>query len=63
MRIAVSAHDCHRKIVCSNGITPVIASSEGGMLAGFACNCAADDDKPIAQTDPMPRYAAAPAAR
>ena len=52
---AVSAIDCHRKIVCVNGMTPVIASNAGGMLAGFACSCAAEDDNPIAHTDPMPR--------
>jgi hypothetical protein len=55
MRIAVSAQDCHRKIVCSNGITPVIASNAGGMLPGFAWSCAAEDDNPIAHTDPIPR--------
>jgi hypothetical protein len=55
--------DCHRKIVSVNGITPVTWTRPGGMLAGFACSCAADDDKPIAQTAPNPRYAAAPAAR
>src|SRR5262245_33195117 len=44
---AVSAIDCHRKIVCVNGSTPVIGSKPGGMLAGLACNCAADDDRPI----------------
>ncbi len=63
MRTAVSAADCHVKIVSLNGITPVIASSGFGMLAGFACNCAADEDKPIAHDAPSPRYAAAPAAR
>ena len=52
---SVSAIDCHRKIVWLNGITPVIASRAGGMLAGFACNCAADEDSPIAQTEPRPR--------
>lgn len=60
---AVSAMDCQRKIVWVKGITPVMASNPGGIDAGFACNCAADDDSPIAQTAPSPRYAAAPAAR
>ena len=60
---AVSAIDCHSRIVCENGRMPVIASNAGGMLAGFACNCAADELNPIAHTAPRPRYAAAPAAR
>src|ERR1700685_4121132 len=47
IKIAVSAIDCQRKIVSVNGMTPVIASKVFGMLAGLACNCAADDDKPI----------------
>jgi hypothetical protein len=55
IRQAVSAKDCHRKIVLVNGSTPVIASRPGGMLVGFACSCAADDDKPIAHTAPRPR--------
>ena len=59
----VSSSDCHRKIVCVNGSTPVIGNSPGGMLAGFACSCAADELSPIAHTAPRPRYAAAPAAR
>ncbi|CAM5607371.1 hypothetical protein RLIN73S_01754 [Rhodanobacter lindaniclasticus] len=50
-------------MVWLKGSTPVIASNPGGMLAGFACNCAADEDCPIAQIAPSPRYAAAPAAR
>ena len=60
---AVRAKDCHRKIVSLNGITPVIANSALGMLAGFACNWAADEERPMAQDAPSPRYAAAPAAR
>src|SRR5450432_3199750 len=63
IRTAVNANDCHRKIVSVKGITPVIASSGLGMLAGFACNWAADDERPIAHEAPRPRYAAAPAAR
>lgn len=55
IRIAVSAIDCHRKIVCENGSTPVISTSPGGMLAGLACSCAAEDDSPIAHTAPRPR--------
>jgi len=51
----VSTSDCHRKIVWENGITPVIASKAGGMLAGFACSCAADELNPIAHTAPRPR--------
>ncbi|MNT90014.1 hypothetical protein D3C72_2308420 [compost metagenome] len=47
--------DCHRKIVCVKGITPVIDRIEGGRLAGLACNCAADDDRPNAHTAPRPR--------
>ena len=60
---AASSSDCQRKIVSVKGITPVTANSAGGMLAGFACNWAAEDDRPSAQTDPVPRQAAAPAAR
>ncbi len=52
---AVSTIDCHRKIVWLKGNTPVIASSPGGMLPGLACNCAADEDRPIAQIAPSPR--------
>src|SRR3546814_527775 len=63
IRIAVSTIDCHRKIVSENGSTPVISTSPGGMLAGLACSCAAEDDDPVAHTAPRPRYAAAPAAR
>src|SRR5262245_57424698 len=59
----VTTTDCHRKIVSENGITPVIVSSALGRLAGFACSCAADEDSPIAQVAPSPRYAAAAAAR
>ena len=55
MRIAVSSIDCHSRIVSANGITPVIASTVGGRLAGFACNCAADELSPIAQLAPSPR--------
>ena len=55
--------DCHRKIVSENGITPVMGSRLLGRLAAFACSCAAEDDSPIAQVAPKPRYAAAAAAR
>ena len=55
--------DCQRKMVWVKGMTPVIDRIDGGRLAGLACNCAADDDKPKAHTAPRPRYAAAPAAR
>ncbi len=47
--------DCQRKMVSVNGITPVIARIDGGRLAGLACNCAADDDRPSAHTAPSPR--------
>src|ERR1039457_3551728 len=60
---AVITNDCHMKIVSVKGITPVIASRLLGTLAGLACSCAADEDRPIAQVAPSPRYAAAPAAR
>jgi len=33
----------------------VIASNSGGMLEGFACNCAAEELSPIAHTAPRPR--------
>ena len=51
----VISSDCHRKIVCVNGITPVIASNSFDMLAALAWNCAAVDDRPSAQTAPRPR--------
>lgn len=51
----VSAIDCHRKMVSVNGRTPVISTSPGGMLAGLACSCAADELRPIAHTAPRPR--------
>ena len=54
-KAAVTAIDCHRKIVSENGITPVIGSSDLGRLAGFACNCAAEEESPIAQVAPSPR--------
>jgi hypothetical protein len=50
-------------MVSVNGSTPVISTSPGGMLAGLACSCAADELSPIAHTAPRPRYAEAPAAR
>src|ERR1700704_3691785 len=62
-RDTVITADCHMKIVSVNGITPVIGSRLRGRLAAFACNCAAEDDSPIAQVAPSPKYAAAPAAR
>ena len=34
---------------------PVIDRIEGGRLAGLACNCAAEDDRPNAHTAPRPR--------
>src|SRR6516165_8881142 len=60
---AVITIDCQRKIVSENGITPVIGIRLFGRLAAFACSCAADDDNPIAQVAPRPKYAAAAAAR
>src|SRR5262249_20121697 len=60
---AVITTDCHKKNVSENGITPVMGNSDFGRLAAFACNCAADEDSPIAQVAPSPRYAAAAAAR
>jgi hypothetical protein len=52
---AVSTIDCHRKIVSVNGSTPVISSRPGGIEAGLACSCAAEELRPIAQTAPRPR--------
>src|SRR5438445_13782574 len=60
---AVITIDCHRKIVSENGMTPVMGNRLLGRLAAFACSCAADDDSPIAQVAPSPKYAAAAAAR
>jgi hypothetical protein len=52
---AVMTIDCHRKIVSENGMTPVIGSSVFGRLPALACNCADDDDNPIAHVAPSPR--------
>ncbi len=54
IRIAVNSSDCHKKTVSVNGITPVIASSAGGMLAGLACRSAAEEDRPSAHTELAP---------
>ena len=62
-RMAARTIDCHRKIVDPKGMTPVTLSMAAGMLAGLACNCAEEDDSPRAHTVPVPRHAAAPAAR
>src|SRR6185436_20794721 len=55
--------DCHKKIVSENGMTPVMGRRDLGKLPAFACSCAADEERPIAQVAPSPRYAAAAAAR
>src|SRR3984893_7061575 len=60
---AVITIDCHRKIVSAKGMKPVLGNSGSGRLPALASNCAPDDDKPIAQVAPSPRYAAAAAAR
>ena len=52
---AVSTIDCHRKIVSVKGSTPVISSRPGGIEAGLACSCAAEELRPIAHTAPSPR--------
>src|SRR6478672_11031181 len=49
------AIDCHRKIVSVNGMMPTILNSAGGSDVGFACNCAAEDDRPSAHVAPRPR--------
>src|SRR5262245_54167034 len=54
-RTAVTATDCQRKIVSENGMTPVMGNRLLGRLAALACNCAAEDDRPIAQVAPSPR--------
>ncbi len=38
-------------------------NNDGGIADFVAINMAAEEDSPIAQTAPSPRYAAAPAAR
>ena len=63
MRIAVVAMLCQRNRVCVSGINPLMVNSVGGMADLVAISMAAEDDSPIAQTAPRPRYAAAPAAR
>ena len=55
IRTAAIVSDCQVRIVAPKSSTPVISSSSGGSEAGVACNCAADDDKPSAQTEPRPR--------
>src|SRR5581483_10462798 len=62
-RTAVRTHDCQRKMVSVNGMTPVTERMAGGMLPGFACSWAAEDDRPNAQTEPNPMQAPAAAAR
>jgi len=52
---AVITNDCHKKIVSVNGMTPVIVNRLLGRLAGFACSCAADEDRPIAHVAPSPK--------
>src|SRR6266850_1169262 len=54
---------CHKPSVCDNGMTPLISRIDLGKDAGAAMMRAAEDDKPSAQTLPIPRYPAAPSAR
>ena len=54
-RTAAISRDCHRKIVCENGMTPVMSRSGLGRLPGLACNCAAEELRPSAQVAPSPR--------
>jgi len=54
-KTAVITNDCHMKIVSVKGITPVIGSRLLGRLAAFACSCAAEEDRPIAQVAPSPK--------
>src|SRR5215468_10578533 len=44
---AVITIDCQRKIVSENGITPEMGSRLFGRLAGLACSCAADEERPM----------------
>jgi hypothetical protein len=63
IRTAVVAMLCDKKSVCVRGISPLIAKSDGGIDDLVAISIAADDESPMAQTAPRPRYAAAPPAR
>src|SRR5260370_1566635 len=48
-RTANIRSDCHRKIVCVNGMTPVMSMTGFGRLAALACSWAADELRPNAQ--------------
>jgi hypothetical protein len=63
MRMAHMSRDCHVKIVVPKSSTPVIFSNAGGSELAVACNWAAEEDMPRAQTAPSPMKAAAPSAR
>ncbi len=51
----VTTMDCQRKMVSLKGMTPVIGRSDFGRLFALAWSCAAEEDRPIAQTAPRPR--------
>ena len=63
IRMTVVAMLCHKKSVWVSGIRPLMLNSHGGMADLVAISMAAEEERPIAQTAPRPRYAAAPAAR
>ena len=63
IRMAHVSSDCQVKMVLPKSRTPVTSSRAGGSDAAVACSCAAEDDKPRAQTAPRPMNAAAPSAR
>ena len=51
---AAIVSDCQVRIVVLKSSTPVISSSSGGIDAGVAISCAADDESPSAHTAPRP---------
>ena len=63
IRIAAIVSDCQVRMVSPKSRTPVIFSRSGGSDSAVACSCAAEEDRPSAQTAPSPMYAAAPIAR
>jgi hypothetical protein len=63
IRITVVAMLGHKNSVWVSGIRPLMLNNVGGIADLVAIIMAAEEDSPIAQTAPSPRYPAAPAAR
>ena len=54
MMTAVASRLCHSSSVCVRGIKPLMANNAGGIDDLVAISIAADEDNPIAHTDPLP---------